>query len=282
MEKPLNAAECTHLQKWWVALQLLYDDALQGLDEVFESIGVPYMPMKGSYLICAGIAHKISARHMADMDILVHPEDYQKTISLLSNHPHFEIRYPDPWFFEQAFFYIRGERKFNVELHCQLNRRERFRLPAQELFTRGYAQTKVRWLPSAEDSLVILICHTLVHIANGIKDCVNEEMEVLINQETFSWKVFLGIMESTGIMPFATALIKRCYFKKRSIENVTLKNYWWADLMLSLVPKRRRAGVYRVVYRAFAELFFVKDPLRLSCGWLFRKASLGNGSGCNC
>jgi hypothetical protein len=192
----------------WIVRQLMYENALSHLDTVFSSIGTRYMPIKGAYLLCVGLAAALPERNMVDIDLLMLPGDFRSIVDWLGAHPLFTRCAPDPWHFEQAFLFANGAHAVKIELHRQLNREERFRLPADELFSRGVAQTAIRVLPSAEDALVILLCHTLVHSGFGFPASTGREIEVLAGQKGFSWEKCRKLIRRSGIEPYCFALLR--------------------------------------------------------------------------
>ena len=69
----------------WVFKQFLYEDVLRDLDDHFQRLNIDYMPIKGAYLICAGLAQRIRSRTMVDIDILVREGDFNAVISYFSD-----------------------------------------------------------------------------------------------------------------------------------------------------------------------------------------------------
>ena len=267
----------------WLVWQLIYENALSHLDTVFASIGTRYMPIKGAYLLCAGLAPLIPARVMVDIDLLVLPEDFRPTVDRLGEHPLFTRCAPDPWHFEQAFLFANGAHTIKIELHCQLNREERFRLPAGGLFARGVAKTAVCMLPSAEDALVIFLCHTLVHSGFGFPASTGREIEVLIGQKGFSWERCRELIGQTGIEPYCFALLRH-FARAACIAPATLSSrHRWADLFFRTVPVRDRfTRLQQVLYRGFVGPFFARSPVKLMAGWAWRRLTRGRRKGRAC
>jgi hypothetical protein len=257
-------------QRRWIHQQLVFGCTLELIDNIFNTGAIGYMPIKGAYLIAAGIAPQLPERKMLDIDILVRPGDFQKTIGLLSVQPHFTPDAPDPWFFERTFLLTDNRDRVFLELHHQINREERFRLPADELFSRGSKQTATRVLPSPEDALVILLCHTMVHIGKGLQSSTFIEMAAIMSQKGFSWNRFMATLRTTGIEPFGFALLRECSRKMRVPIRVPAK-YRWADVLLKITPQRDRSGKMRqMLFRGFAEPLFARSPARLTAGWIVR------------
>jgi hypothetical protein len=254
----------------WPLRQLIYENALELLNRIFDDIDISYMPLKGSYLICTGLAQALPARSMVDIDLLVRKKDFQKAINELTLHPQFRKEPPDPWFFEQPFIFTGGVRPVKLELHCQLNRNERFLLPTEQLFKRGSKQTRVRVLPSAEDALTILICHSLVHSRIGLPESVRGEIRLISSLPYFSWQNFYSLLQSTGIAPFGLALLRK-YTTRKDVPIPLPKKYHWADFLFRLMPSRiRHHKLHRLFYRGFIEPFFMRSPAKLVAGWAVR------------
>ena len=60
----------------WVFKQFIFEDVLRDLDDHFQHLKIDYMPIKGAYLICSGLAKQIKSRSMNDIDILVRERDF--------------------------------------------------------------------------------------------------------------------------------------------------------------------------------------------------------------
>jgi len=254
--------------KQWVVRQLVYADALSELDKVFSALGIEYIPLKGAHLICTGLAEKMSTRIMNDIDILVRPADFDKTIQLLANIPDFTKKDPDPWSFEQSFaFHIKGI-DIPLEIHKALNRPERFHLPAEDLFRRATSHTLVRKIMSPEDALAVLICHTLVHLVDGIKEQVFEEIGVLSAASRFTWEQFRSILKTTGIRRFGYALLWKWNVTQKAKIPVTLQSRFWSNVLFSTKPPGYFNGLKSYFYRGTIELLFVKQPLAMAVGYL--------------
>ncbi len=254
----------------WIHQQLIFSDILDFIENIFSSAGIPYMPIKGSYLIAAGIASQIPDRTMLDIDILVRPENFHETISLLSDHPHFKKDAPDLWFFEQTFKITRNKDPLYFELHCQINREERFHLSADSLFNRGTAQTPERVLPSPEDAMVILVGHSLVHSGKGLQSSIFNEITEISALKDFCWQRFFTILKNTGIEPYGFALL-RAYSRKTDMPVPIPDKHRWADILFRQVPQRNKnSTVYRLWYRGFIEPVFSRSPVKLMFGWTLR------------
>ncbi len=255
----------------WRARQAVYGEVLDALDRVFACIPVEYMPLKGAHLICSGIAEKMASREMIDIDLLVRPSVFEDTLEFLSSHGSLIRLPPDPWSFEQPFVYLHGRHRVRFELHSGLNRPERFFLDVDAMFDRAALQTSVRRIMTPEDALLILICHTLVHLVDGIRDQVYEEALLLSGESAFSWERFSAVLRSSGIERFAKALLTLAGRK----AGLMLPHQFKADpigiALLSIKSPRRGRGVLTLLFRCLIELSFVKSPLSMAWRYIRKK-----------
>jgi len=146
------------------------------------------------------------ARKMLDLDLLLLPEDFEKATRHFSHHPHTR---PDRnyWPFEMSFTYETAGAAVYVELHRRLNYPQRFLLPAHDLFSRGTNTGIAQVIPCPEDALLILVCHSLVHIAYEMRGTIFEEVSLISGQTGFSWGRFWELAGSTGIVEYAGMLL---------------------------------------------------------------------------
>lgn len=255
-------------EKYWKIRRIVYEDVLQSLDSIFESLEIKYMPIKGAYLICSGFADRINSRQMLDLDILVEEKRFHEIIDLLDKHPLFTKGKEDPWYFEYPFFYRNGNHSVRIELHYLLNRPERFRLPNEDLFCRSVKQTNVRYLPCPEDALLILICHSMIHLADGLAKTFFDEIEILAEREGFSWEKFNYLLKSSGVAPFGYFMLKLCSREKNRDYTRLVKNYRWVDILWgNCEPLKRTDGINRIKRRFCVELPFAARPGVLLYEW---------------
>lgn len=264
------------VQKRWQIRQVVYASVLEALDVLFAELHIDYMPIKGAYLICTHLAELISAREMIDIDLLVRPTDFKRAIALLSAHPLFEREPADPWFFEQSFMFTHGNHRIHFELHSQLNRSERFLLDTDTLFDCAHKQTAWRVISPPEDALLVLVCHALVHLVDGIREQVCEEARLLSIQEGFSWRRFRSRLAATEIEPFCRALLYKAGVQPVLVDKPMklFRPVLWARMLIAVKTPGRYAGIRTMVYRLCVELAFVRRPWLLlvgyARGWGFR------------
>ncbi|MBN1578961.1 MAG: nucleotidyltransferase family protein [Chitinispirillaceae bacterium] len=255
----------------WKVRQVVYGEVLDSLDRIFSGWAIEYMPIKGAHLICTGLAGRIEAREMDDIDLLVRPSDFLRAIELFSSHPLFTREPPDPWHFEQSFLYRYGNHPIHFELHRALNRPERFTLESDALFNRSHRQTAARRVMSAEDALVVLIAHTLVHLVDGIREQVYDEAALLLQEPKFTFKQFSALLDATGIGRFGRALLTITARRKGAPLPVLFLAPAWAVALLAVRTPRRYRGIATALYRGFVETVFVKKPASLLIGYARRK-----------
>lgn len=247
----------------WVYLQMLYGGLLQELDQHFRAMQVRYLPMKGAFLIAAGLAEKIPARMMVDVDILIEEENFQRAREYFSACPQLTVT-ADPWPFEFGVeFPNGGQQPLFVEVHHRLNRPERFHLPTADLFARGKQKGPFLWLPSLEDGLVIAICHSLVHIGWGhLQDDVFGDIEVITSCPAFSWQRFDAIMATTEVRRFSEFLFL-LYEKRRGhklhpdLHACAMARF--IAVAFELCYRRMPVPLMRILF----ELPFVRHPISL-------------------
>lgn len=191
--------------KKWALTQIFYQDVLNEIDTHFHNLNIKYMPIKGAYLICSGLAEKMKDRRISDIDILIQGKDMQKSSDYFINLENTELKvyYKDNYRpTETIFYYLLGGVKICIEIHSLLNYPERFILPTSELFTRSIDTNDVMHLPSPEDGLLIFLCHLQSHISFEFRENNMEEINIIASQNGFNWKTFWSRCPSTGIEAF--------------------------------------------------------------------------------
>jgi hypothetical protein len=246
----------------WKLQQVVFADILAQLNTHFTALEIDYMPIKGAFLICSGLAVFMTHRRMDDIDILVKPADFEKARSYFFTLDNVEKR-GNYWPFEASFFYRSGQHRVYVELHHQLNFRERFLLPAEDLFYRGRKTQEHVTLPDPEDAMLILLCHALVHIGFEFRENWFEEISLISRQPDFSWEEFWKRAPETGIEGFLQYMAmnyamelgdKKCLPVKRKIHPV---------IITAIMPLRRHERIPFWVRRIFLEAGFVREPFSL-------------------
>jgi hypothetical protein len=140
--------------------------------ETFHSAGVPLMALKGAALNLL-LYPRLDARRMDDLDLLVHPNDLDKAVSLLrelgaqSGEPlvrenfcprfHYEV----DWVMGDIF-------PVKIDLHVRPFRPLRYAriIPDDELWNRARqvpVGKAIVFVPSAEDMLIHLAAHSAIH-----------------------------------------------------------------------------------------------------------------------
>ncbi len=254
----------------WIVRRIVYGDTIAALDELFCEAKAEYIPLKGAHLICTGLADRMRERGMIDIDLLVRPTEYERIKRFLGSRPGIKSEPPDPWPFEQAFILARGGHGVRFELHRALNRPERFLLDVERLFSRSGPQTRFRRIMTSEDALVVLLCHTLVHLVDGIRSQVFDEIGLLAGQKGFSWEHFFGALRETGIERFGRALLLRAARAGKLQLPVNLEDSGWAAALLGIRTPGRGRGVLTLLFRCCIESVFVRDPAALFLRHAFR------------
>jgi hypothetical protein len=254
----------------WVFRQFLYEDVLRDLDDRFRHLNISYMPIKGAYLICAGLAQRIRSRAMFDIDILVRETDFDAVISHFSAVPKTAIAekswplYKKGWPFEVAFYYPFQGRTINIDIHKLINLRQRFSLPPEMLFARGKKQGH-RVVPCAEDALAICLCHGFSHVAHIFPDGMFDDIALLADT-AMDWNKFWNIAQSTGIEAFVYYALRMCE-KKRKVSAIpfpkkTLRAAY-ADLLILATGHLELVRLPHLFRRIFFELPLCRNPVGL-------------------
>lgn len=264
----------TQANKSWVVRQFVFSDILAELDEQFAEIGVSYMPIKGAYLIAAGLAEKMRRRRIDDIDLLVNEGDLEKATS------HFfaldrtipRTDYKDNYRpYETQFFRGYKDIYVAVEIHSLLNFPQRFRLPTSALFGRARRQEgETSYLPCAEDALLIHICHLFTHFFMEFRDTNYEEIAQISAQEGFCWERFWELARETGVDAFIY-LVLTLYGDATGVELAFPRRHRYADMQASIIRRFGYENLPQWYKRVFLELPFVRDPW-----WLVRKKVRGN------
>lgn len=260
----ITPMEITPARKWALT-QIVYQDILDEIDEHFHTLNVEYMPIKGAYLICSGLAEKMSERRICDIDILIHEKDMQKTSDYFAGLENTELRMYYKYNYrptESIFYYSLAEAKVLLEIHMLLNFPERFVLPTDDLFSRSRPGDGRLRLPSPEDSLLIFLCHIQSHMPFEFRNTYLEEINLLVSQEGFSWEKFWDLSPSTGIEPFIYFTL-RLYQKKYHCTINTPTNYLYSDLLVKKFSLQWFEQLPQWARRVFFDLPFVRRPVWL-------------------
>jgi hypothetical protein len=225
-------------ERIWKYNQVLYAEVIDALNSHFEAIKARYMPIKGAYLICSGLAEKMPYRRMDDIDILVKREDFERVCEYFSNLPQVTFLKHE-CYFETEFIYSIGSLQWYFEIHWQLSYPARFNLPTSDLFHRAVPSNGMRVLPCGEDAMIILLCHAFVHIAYEIRDTLFMEIALISATDKFSWAKFWEVGATTGITSFFN-FIFFCYEKETACgKHDDVQNFLVRSFAEPHAPSRR-------------------------------------------
>jgi hypothetical protein len=121
---------------------------------------------------------------------------------------------------------------------------------------------------SAEDALIVLIGHTLVHLVEGVGEQVYEDAALLLQEPGFSWTRFSTILQTTGIERFGKALLTLAAKKREFPLPAPLVAPPLIVALLAIKTPRRGKGLRTMLFRGAVELFFVKNPAGMVGGYL--------------
>ena len=143
-----------HHSRTNAARNLFLTDKLLNILRLFEAHGIPALPYKGP-LLTASLYGNLALRDFADLDLLVHERDYQRTQHLLRTNGYRLVNS-----FEQESTFIDGSGMITIDLHRRMTPRE-FPVPLQfEQIWERRQQTTLLGTPvptlSPEDTLLML------------------------------------------------------------------------------------------------------------------------------
>lgn len=247
----------------WALRREQYRRALADLDAEFRALGVHYMPIKGACLLCNGVADRLPVRKMADIDLLVLPDDFAAAVE------HFDGRdgvmpLRGTWPFEREYHVDRQGRTYRLELHCMLNYPERFNLPAGTLFGRGTrGGDGLRVLPDAVDTLLVHVCHALVHVGQGLDVGQFAEAGLIAELPGFCWEEYWRRAEQAGVGGFSMLYLG--YVSRHTGMDVgeAGRVHRYAAAVSRHMRLGRMNRLPQLVRRLLCEVPFVRRPLGL-------------------
>ncbi|MBD3391681.1 MAG: hypothetical protein GF410_06645 [Chitinivibrionales bacterium] len=242
-------------QRHWALKQVLFSGVLDELQGHFAKMQVLYMPIKGAYLIAAGLADRIPCRRIWDVDILVREADLDAVAKYFAPIPGVTVRKSyaqSEWPFETELWYRYSDADVPLEIHGRLNFAWRFLLPTDMLFANGKQITSHMLVPRAEHALLILTCHCFVHIAFELPESVFDEIGVIAGQPDFSWERFFDDAAKTGIMPFVYWVL--CLYEIRTGNRVPFtKRPWYGRALARILSYETYLAMPRMVRRLVLE-----------------------------
>lgn len=249
------------------ARRLVLEEVLVRVGSELSRMGVRWMPIKGAFLLCTGLADRLPRRRIHDLDILLHANDFHRAAEHFGKLPNVDA-VPHRWPFEAVFEYSYGSFPVPVELHKLLNYPERFLLPPAELFQRGspVEGDSNQVLPGPEDALLITICHRLVHAAHSPPPQTYDELALLAGLPGFSWERFWEAARVTGVEGFVHYMVKRCE-RHTSLRASFARKHLYGEALAHMPRIAAYGKLSSVVRRALVELPFVRNP----AGLLLRK-----------
>lgn len=245
----------------WAGRQLLYQEALNLLISYLTEIDVPFLPVKGAYLIQSGKAALLKNREMKDIDIIVRQEDYTKVISFLLKQKQAK-QLGGYWYFEEEIAINCLSLWVQIDIHYLLNFPSRFYISTDELFQRSLGDSKIYRMLSPEDALLCTICHSLVHFAHDNKELPFDDITVMIQDKDFYWHRFWDLAKKTGVKNFIAYVITLCKIKR----NITIPNLPKLSFYTRMLLKIPLSSIYKlplIARRLLLEIPFVRNPFFL-------------------
>lgn len=246
----------------WVALQFIYGEMLDVIEKLFASRQYCFMPIKGAYLIKAGLAENIAERKMVDIDILIPENQFEDVCAWFPTIEGVLLK-DNYWNFERSFVYPCMGFPVHLEFHRLINFPARFLLPNKILFSRSVKVSDSCLLPDPIDALLIHICHKLAHVIDGFEEQFYSEISLYSSQIGFDWNAFWVRAEATGILNFIWCVMdKHCKREKIRIKIPSTRSLYCKFLSRFDWFMECRNPLVRKV---FFEMPFTRYPLKL--GW---------------
>ena len=263
-------------EKKWALSQIVYTDVLRALDYHFQKISIEYIPIKGAYLLCTGLAERMRERKICDVDILVQEKDMRIVSDYFTALDETVLKqyYTDNYRpTETSFIYKLSFAEVTVEIHSQINFSQRFLLPTIALFRRASKSGLFRSIPSCEDSILIFLCHLQTHIAFEFRKTTLDELHTLIVEQKIDWKVFWCLSLKTGIDSFNYFMLR--YFERKYRYPIHAPRYYfYSDILARAFTKKRYERLPGWAKRVFFDVPFVRNPWWLVCHKIVKKVEV--------
>jgi hypothetical protein len=245
----------------WVALQFIYGEMIDIIEKLFASRQYCFMPIKGAYLIRAGLTEGIADRKMVDVDILI-PENQFEEVCAWFQTIDGVLPEDNYWNFERSFFYQCMGFPVLLEFHRLLNFPARFLLPNELLFKRSVKVSDSCFFPDPIDALLIHICHKLAHVINGFEEQFYNEISLYVSHTGFSWKEFWERAEATGIFNFIWLVLEK-WKKKKKPDYFFLPEC--SSFYAAIISKTNlfMTGRNPLIRKIFFEVPFVRNRIKL-------------------
>jgi hypothetical protein len=246
-------------RRLWKLKQVFAAEILTVLQGDFGLCRVPFMPIKGAYLIAAGLAPKMQWRTMDDLDLLVDECNYAKVRDFFLNRRRLTC-VENEYDFKFTIKYPLGSASALVEIHRKVSHTQRFDLKTEDVFSRGRLECGTMRLPSAEDALLITIAHALVHIGFEMRPTLLDEIDLIVSQKEFSPERFWQICLPSGLAAF-TCFLLRLKGPLRGLQPDCPGGHYYARLASLAVLTIGYDRFPHCAKRIFLEFPFVKSPL---------------------
>ncbi len=259
-------------EKIWILQQFMFEEVFGELESVFNTLEIPFMPVKGMYLIHEGLSQEMGYRRMCDIDIIVYHRDLQRATdyffkceSVLPRTCCTDNYRP----YETQFYYLYKGSNVLIELHSLLNFPSRFSLPVEGLFKRSEKRGGNKYVLSKEEALIVMVCHLYTHFPFQYREEWSTEAGLLSAKDGFDWEYFWGRAKETGICGFFVFIFR--FWNRRYNQDFPVLRHnpysRFQSMVFSFFGYERIPFWYR---RFFIDIAFMNRPLEVvahKVGW---------------
>ena len=166
----------------------------------FDAAGIAYIPLKGA--VIRGYYPDASLRTSCDVDVLIHPEEVERAVSLLKEQGYRRVKSN---FHDISLLSPNGA---HLELHFSLREKLRQADPVlQEVWEHATPKEGARYELSPAFFAFYLYAHTAYHfLAGGCGITALTDVWVLEHRMGISMDVAQPLLQRAGLYPFARAL----------------------------------------------------------------------------
>lgn len=248
----------------------LFEQALSQLDRELAAAGIEFVPFKGAHLLVTRPVDRLPPRRMDDIDILVRPCDYERTIDFLIRRGTAVLAGTKLREFEVELHYYGIGTRVLLDIHRAPTYAERVLLDVEGVWQRSAAQGAAMRIASPEDALLLRLIDLHSHLSTDKL----LDVSMLTAVEGFSWEAFWAVAQEAGakrFCRFGLALHETIHGTK--LPGLSRRGYFRVAARLALLLGLDRAP--RLVYRTAIDLPLSRNPGRLLWRWLIHGRNRG-------